>query len=88
MVDADRGDASGAAGEARDAVRHSAAPAGASPYPTEERCQRHQENVVCEDLAEREGDRLLKTGDERGGMACLKVAALIRKRRDALLLPF
>lgn len=46
------------------------------------------ENKVCEDIAQTEGDRLLKAGDEAGGMAALKVAAMLRRRRDDTLGPF
>lgn len=46
------------------------------------------ENKKCEDLAQREGDRLLKAGDEKGGIACLKLAAIMRTRRDQILSPF
>lgn len=46
------------------------------------------ENKACEDLAQAEGDRLLKAGDEKGGLAALKVAAMLRRRRDEHLGPF
>lgn len=49
---------------------------------------RRFESRVCETLAQREGDRLLKEGDDKGAIACLKVAAMIRNRRDERLEPF
>lgn len=49
---------------------------------------RRYENKACEVIAQTEGDRLLKAGDEKGGLAALKVAALLRRRRDEHLGPF
>ncbi len=58
------------------------------PYPPHERAIRRQENVIAEEMAQLEGDRLLAAGDEKGGMACLKIAAQLRHRRDEKLEPF
>lgn len=53
-----------------------------------DRDARRYENKKCQDLAQAEGDRLLAAGDEKGGMACLKVAAMLRRRCDEQLGPF
>ncbi len=59
-----------------------------SPYPEDERFHRRAENELCQQIAEREGDRLLKAGDEKGSVVAFKVAAAIRIRRDQLLQAF
>jgi hypothetical protein len=43
---------------------------------------------MCGQLAEREGDRLLKENDRLGAEVAHRIAALIRIRRDQLLEPF
>lgn len=48
----------------------------------------YEENEECEKLAQREGDRLLRANDEKGSLACFKIAAILRARRDQLLSPF
>ena len=49
---------------------------------------RRKENAVSIEMIQREGDRLLGMGDEKGGMALLKMAAVLRQRRENVLGPF
>lgn len=56
--------------------------------PEDEKWPRSREAGVCAELAQDEGDRLLRAGDEKGAMVALKIAALIRRRRDTELGPF
>jgi hypothetical protein len=59
-----------------------------SPYLENEREHRRLENATCEQIAQREGDRLLKQHDLIGAEVGHRIAALIRIRRDEELEPF
>jgi hypothetical protein len=58
------------------------------PASAEEQWFRRMENVLAEEIATREGDRLLKLGDEDGANVAYKIAGALRIRRDQLLEPF
>lgn len=59
-----------------------------TPMSREEKCYRRDESKVCEELAQMEGDRLLKAGDLLGAEVAHRLAARIRIRRDEHLEPF
>lgn len=59
----------------------------AERYLNEEVAHRRKESLACEDIAQREGDRLLKA-DDKGAETAFRIAALIRRRRDEHLEPF
>lgn len=72
------------------AERRESRPSAPSPYPPQERYFRKEENLVCEEIAQREGDRLLKQRppDRTGAEVAHRIAAIMRIRRDQLLEPF
>jgi len=56
--------------------------------PEDEKWPRSREATLLADLAQSEGDRLLKAGDESGSQIAFRIAALIRQRVDEKLNPF
>lgn len=56
--------------------------------PEDEKWPRSREADLLAGLAQSEGDRLLKAGNEPGSQIAFKIAALIRQRIDEKLAPF
>lgn len=54
----------------------------------QQQAERKAENELCEKVAERKGDELLKQNDQKGAEVAYAIAAAIRIRRDNLLSPF
>jgi hypothetical protein len=57
-------------------------------YSSDERHYRKLESEKAEEIAQREGDRLLGLGDEKGANVAYKIAGALRIRRESFLEPF
>jgi hypothetical protein len=57
-------------------------------YTPEQKYHRKEENLTCEEIAEREGDRLLKMNDKYGAEIAYRIAGLFRLRRESYLEQF